>query len=106
LFERLDDGKSAMFIDVHGLGTDGKFLSMTVQLTAKNGKGPEIPSCAAVALAAKLAGGYLPEPGARPCVGEITVEEYMAAINEPQSLSIAVSFSPSEQDSLAQSANN
>jgi hypothetical protein len=26
-------------------------------------------------------------------VGEITVEEYMAAINEPQSLSIAVDFS-------------
>ncbi|MCS3471587.1 hypothetical protein M2401_005351 [Pseudomonas sp. JUb42] len=93
LFEGLDDGKSAMFIDVHGIGTDGKSLSMTVQLTAKNGKGPEIPSCAAVALAAKLAGGYLPEPGARPCVGEITVEEYMAAINEPQSLSIAVDFS-------------
>ncbi|MFS2155786.1 saccharopine dehydrogenase family protein [Pseudomonas sp. Pseusp122] len=93
LFEGLDDGKSAMFIDVHGVGTDGKPLSMTVQLTAKNGKGPQIPSCAAVALATKLAAGYLPEPGARPCVGEISVDEYMAAINEPQSLSVSVEFS-------------
>ena len=68
-------------------------LSMTAQLTALNDKGPEIPSCAAVALAAKIARGYLPEPGARPCVGEISVDEYMAAINDPQNLDLSVHFS-------------
>lgn len=82
-----------MYIDVQGLGTDGRPLSLTVQLTALNDKGPEIPSCAAVALAIKIAQGYVPMPGARPCVGEITVDEYMAAINDPANLSLAVRFS-------------
>lgn len=92
-FERFGDGKSAMYIDVHGLGTHGQTLSLAVQLTALNDKGPEIPSCAAVALAIKMAQGYVPEPGARPCVGEISVDEYMAAINDPANLSLAVHFS-------------
>lgn len=92
-FERFGDGKSAMYIDVHGIGIDAKPLSMSAQLTALNDKGPEIPSCAAVALAAKMAQGYLPEPGARACVGEISVDEYMAAINDPRNLSLSVRFS-------------
>ncbi|WP_314383573.1 saccharopine dehydrogenase [Pseudomonas brenneri] len=96
-FERLGDGKSAMYIDVQGLGLDGAPLSMTVQLTALNDKGPEIPSCAAVALAAKMARGYVPQPGARACVGEINVDEYMAAINDPQNLSINVQFSDGQR---------
>lgn len=92
-FERFGDGKSAMYIDVQGIDVDAKPLSMTVQLTAMNDKGPEIPSCAAVALAAKIVQGYLPEPGARACVGEITVDEYMAAINDPVNLHLSVKFS-------------
>ncbi|RON69700.1 saccharopine dehydrogenase family protein [Pseudomonas fluorescens] len=96
-FERFGDGKSAMYIDVQGLGLDGNPLSMTVQLTALDDKGPEIPSCAAVALAAKMAGGYVPAPGARPCVGEISVDEYMAAINDPANLSLSVQFSDGQR---------
>lgn len=92
-FERFGDGKSAMYIDVQGIGADDQPLSLTVQLTAFNDKGPEIPSCAAVALAAKMLQGYVPEPGARPCVGEITVDEYMAAINNPDNLQMSVIFS-------------
>jgi hypothetical protein len=92
-FERFGDGRSAMYIDVEGQGLDGQPLSMTVQLTAHNDKGPEIPSCAAVALAAKLVAGYAPAPGARPCVGEISVDEYMAAINDPTNLHLSVRFS-------------
>ena len=96
-FERFGDGKSAMYIDVQGIGLEGKPLFMTAQLTATNDKGPQIPSCAAVALAAKLAQGYLPEPGARACVGEITVDEYMAAINDPENLSLSVHFSDEQR---------
>jgi hypothetical protein len=92
-FERFGDGKSAMYIDIQGIGVEGKPLTMTAQLTAMNDKGPEIPSCAAVALTAKIVRGYLPEPGARSCVGEITVDEYMAAINDPANLHLSVHFS-------------
>ncbi|KAE9639076.1 saccharopine dehydrogenase [Pseudomonas sp. PB103] len=96
-FERFGDGKSAMYIDVHGVGLEAQPLTMTVQLTALNDKGPEIPSCAAVALAAKMALGYEPQAGARPCVGEITVDEYMAAINDPDNLSLSVQFSDGQR---------
>lgn len=96
-FERFGDGKSAMYIDVHGIGVQDQPLSMTVQLTARNDKGPQIPSCAAVALAAKIAQGYTPASGARPCVGEISVDEYMAAINDPKNLSLSVHFSDEQR---------
>lgn len=96
-FERFGDGKSAMYIDVQGLGLDGQPLSMTAQLTALNDKGPEIPSCAAVALASKMAQGYVPAAGARPCVGEISVDEYLTAINDPHNLSLSVQFSDGQR---------
>lgn len=91
-FERFGDGKSAMYIDVQGIGVDDQPLNMTAQLTALNDKGPEIPSCAAVALASKMARGYVPQAGARPCVGEISVDEYLAAINDQANLSLSVQF--------------
>lgn len=96
-FERFGDGKSAMYIDVQGIGVDDQPLSMTAQLTALNDKGPEIPSCAAVALAIKMARGYAPQPGARPCVGEISVDEYLAAINDPANLSLSVQFAEGQR---------
>ncbi|MBX8495913.1 saccharopine dehydrogenase NADP-binding domain-containing protein [Pseudomonas cichorii] len=96
-FEGFGDGKSAMFIDVHGLDHDARPLLMTVQLTASNDKGPEIPSCAAVALVEKVNRGYRPEPGARACVGEITVDEYLAAINEPLNIHMSVQFSDKQR---------
>lgn len=96
-FERFGDGKSAMFIDVHGLDHDARPLLMTVQLTASNDKGPEIPSCAAVALMEKANRGYTPEPGARACVGEITVDEYLAAIDEPLNIHLSVQFSDKQR---------
>ena len=92
-FEKLGDGQSAMYIDVQGQGVDGQPLAMTAQLTAANDKGPQIPSCAAVALTRKLLDGYVPQPGARACVGEVTLDEYLAAINDPENLKIEAWFS-------------
>ena len=92
-FERFGDGKSAMYIDVCGVGANGQQLQMHALLTALNNKGPQIPSCAAVALATKMARGYRPRPGARACVGEITVSEYLSAINEPLDVRLNVHFS-------------
>ncbi|WP_263260584.1 saccharopine dehydrogenase NADP-binding domain-containing protein [Pseudomonas sp. RIT-PI-S] len=91
-FERWGDGKSAMYIDVRGIGESGQSLSLYAQVTAYADKGPEIPSCAAVALMARVASGYKPAPGARPCVGELSVAQYMAAIGEPQRVRYSVRF--------------
>ncbi|BCQ61400.1 hypothetical protein PBOI14_31500 [Pseudomonas sp. Boi14] len=65
-FEGFGDGLSALYIDVHGLGQDGQPLSMSVQLTATHDHGPEIPSCAAVAVVHKLLAGHVPAPGPGP----------------------------------------
>ena len=92
-FERFGDGKSAMYIDVHGTGLQGNPLTLTLQLTAFDDKGPQIPSCAAVALVAKVAKGEFPEPGARSCVGFITSDEYLDTIGEQNKLRLDVRFS-------------
>ncbi|MEZ7178427.1 saccharopine dehydrogenase NADP-binding domain-containing protein [Pseudomonas mosselii] len=91
-FERFGDGMSAMYLDVRGLDMQGQPLRLQAQVSASDDKGPEIPSCAAVALMARVIEGYAPAPGARPCVGEISVEQYLAAIDEPDKVRYCVSF--------------
>lgn len=91
-FERWGDGKSAMYLDVRGLDENGQPLRLRAQVSATNDKGPEIPSCAAVALMARLTEGYQPAAGARPCVGEISVAQYLAAIDAPDKIRYSVSF--------------
>lgn len=91
-FERWGDGKSAMYLDVRGLDENGQPLRLRAQVSATNDKGPEIPSCAAVALMGRLTEGYQPAAGARPCVGEISVAQYLAAIDAPDKIRYSVSF--------------
>ncbi|MDU9401299.1 saccharopine dehydrogenase NADP-binding domain-containing protein [Pseudomonas sp. zfem004] len=91
-FERWGDGKSAMYLDVRGLDENGQPLRLRAQVSATDDKGPEIPSCAAVALMARLTEGYQPAAGARPCVGEISVAQYLAAIDAPDKIRYRVSF--------------
>ena len=91
-FERLGDGKSAMYLDLRGTDPDGQPLRMRAQVSARDDLGPEIPSCASVALMAKVVAGHAPAPGARPCVGEISVTEYLAAIDAPDKVRYSVSY--------------
>ncbi|AYG44588.1 saccharopine dehydrogenase [Pseudomonas sp. Leaf58] len=90
--ERWGDGKSAMYLNVRGTDQQGRPVRMAAQVSARDDKGPEIPSCASVALIHKVAQGYSPMPGARPCVGEISVAEYLAAIDDPEKVQYRVSF--------------
>ncbi|QXH44960.1 saccharopine dehydrogenase NADP-binding domain-containing protein [Pseudomonas xanthosomatis] len=90
--EHWGDGKSAMYLDVRGRDENGRPLRLHAQVTALDDKGPEIPSCAAVALIAKAAEGYRPQPGARPCVGEISVAEYLAAIDAPDKVRYSIDY--------------
>ncbi|AZC24042.1 saccharopine dehydrogenase family protein [Pseudomonas sessilinigenes] len=92
-FEWLGDGLSAMYVDVHGLGQDGQPLSMAAQLTATHDHGPEIPSCAAVAVILKVLDGQALLPGARACIGEVSLEQYLRAIDDPLHLQMQVEFS-------------
>lgn len=82
--EPLVSDKGAMFVIMAGLGHDGQPLSLTWQLLAAQNHGPHIPCGAAIALAHKLANkvaANTPLPrGAMPCMGLLTVEEYLAAL--------------------------
>jgi hypothetical protein len=58
-------------------------MSRYWELVAEGNDGMNIPCMAAVALARKLAGGPV-ATGATPCVGLISLEEYLAELRRPE----------------------
>lgn len=79
LFETLGNGKSAFYLELGGILGDQP-SRYRWELLATHNKGPQIPCCAAIALARKIAAGFQPAPGARVCVGEIDLQEYLEEI--------------------------
>ncbi|TVQ84584.1 MAG: potassium transporter [Micavibrio sp.] len=85
LFDRFGTGKSAFHMKLSGRDWDGEDLKITFYLLAGSGDGPEIPCVPAVLLAKRLAAGKTaenaPAAGAYPCLGLITLEDYLAALD-------------------------
>ncbi|HUQ09357.1 MAG TPA: saccharopine dehydrogenase NADP-binding domain-containing protein [Steroidobacteraceae bacterium] len=77
--------RGAMFVRMHGPDDDDRARTLTWQLLAYDNHGPRIPCGPAIALTRKLARGDTPEPGARPCMGVLTVKEILDTL---QGLSI------------------
>ena len=73
--------KGAMFVQMEGRGADGTPLRKTWNIVAKNNHGPNIPCGASIAIVNKLAAGESLAKGAMPCVGLITVDEYLASLS-------------------------
>jgi saccharopine dehydrogenase-like NADP-dependent oxidoreductase len=69
--------KGGMFVALEGVGHDGKSLRIAWNILAARNHGPHIPCGAAIALARKLATGVRLSAGAMPCMGLLTVEEYL-----------------------------
>lgn len=88
--EPFGNGRSALGMRLAGLGHDGRPRTRTWTLVARHNHGPRIPCMAAVALARKLAARRLPARGAMPCVGLVSLPEYL---EELQGLEIAISAS-------------
>lgn len=74
--------KGGMFVALEGLGLEGKPLTLTWHLIADQNHGPHIPCGAAIALARKFADHEAMPIGAMPCMGILTVEEYLAALSD------------------------
>lgn len=74
--------KGAMFVSLEGTGLDGQPLTLNWHLVAAQNHGPYIPCGASIALAKKLACGYPLPHGAMPCMGLLTVEDYLAALKD------------------------
>ena len=73
--------KGAMFVAMEGTGTDGQPLRLEWQLLAAQNHGPHIPCGAAIALANKLARGDTLPHGAMPCMGILSVQDYLGALH-------------------------
>lgn len=72
--------KGAMFVSLEGIGIDGQRLKLDWHLVAAQNHGLYIPCGASIALAKKLARGDKLPYGAMPCMGLLTVEDYLAAL--------------------------
>ncbi|MGH8223434.1 MAG: saccharopine dehydrogenase family protein [Woeseiaceae bacterium] len=83
--------KGGMFVELEGLDRAGQPLTRRWHLVVQRNDGPYVPCGASVALVNKLAaGGALPK-GARPCMGLLTVEEYLVPL---KSLAIQILADP------------
>ncbi|MGE3691445.1 MAG: saccharopine dehydrogenase NADP-binding domain-containing protein [Novosphingobium sp.] len=80
LFDRLGSGRSGFHMRISGEGPDGKVMSRTEWIIARSGHGPNIPCMPAILIARKLAWGGTVAPGARPCVGEIGLDQFLTAL--------------------------
>lgn len=79
--EPLGDELSGMFVELSGMGRDGNSIRRQWELIAGENHGPNIPCMAAVALTRKLVSGQIPVRGAMPCVGLVTLDEYLEELD-------------------------
>lgn len=84
-FKAWGSDAGAMHVCVQGLDAQGAWRERNWVLVAGSGDGPFVPTLAATALVRKLAAGTLACTGARPCMGLLTLEDFM---RETQGLDI------------------
>lgn len=82
LFDWLGTTNSAFHMELLGKGKDGEDKTITFELIARSGDGPYIPCMPAILLAKKLAKDEIREWGAYSCIGFITKDEYLGALND------------------------
>lgn len=80
--EPLVSAEGGMFVSMEGQGHDHSPLRITWNLLAQDNHGPHIPCGAAIALARKLAAGYPLPRGAMPCMGVLTVAEFLEPLRD------------------------
>ena len=75
LLEPLGSNRGGMLVQAKGRGADSRPVEAEWSLVAMDGDGPRIPVLPALAMLRKLASGQRPEPGARACVGELSLAD-------------------------------
>ena len=71
-----------MFVTLEGEGADGAPLRIDWNLIAEKNHGPHIPCGAAIALARKIGSGASLPWGAMPCMGLLTVDEFLKPLRD------------------------
>ena len=80
LFDSLGSDKSGFHMFLGGTGQDGNPMLVRVFMVARQVHGPNIPCMPAIILARRIAAGKAPQPGARPCLDLIDLDEYLGSI--------------------------
>jgi saccharopine dehydrogenase-like NADP-dependent oxidoreductase len=81
LFDGLGSANSAFHMAMTGVDAGGRNKIVEFNLTARSGDGPCIPCTPAIFLARRLANSHGIPLGARPCIGLVTMEEYLNALD-------------------------
>ncbi len=76
-FDHFGTVDGGMHVIMSGIGKNGQPHKRTWFIVAKDGDGPQIPCVPAIILARKLATGGSLATGAKPCVGMVTLGEYL-----------------------------
>jgi hypothetical protein len=82
LFDPWGSGRSGFHIVISGTARDGSPLLRRRWMVARAGDGPNIPCMPAMLIARRLAAGETLEPGARPCLDLIALDEFLAALGD------------------------
>jgi len=80
LFNFIGSNNSALHMQLTGTDGDGNEKKLIFDLTASSGDGPYIPCMPAIIMAKKLANDEIKESGSSPCIGFITLDEYLGAL--------------------------
>lgn len=80
LFDRFGSADSGFHMQLSGMDHNNCPKRILFELIACDGDGPYIPCMPAVILAKKLASGSLKDTGAKPCIGIISKDEYLQAL--------------------------
>ena len=78
--EPLLPDRGGMFVRMAGPDDDGRARTLTWQVLATENHGPYIPCAPIVALLQKITRGELPDPGARPCMGMLSVDDILSVL--------------------------
>ena len=81
-FDRFGSADGGMHMIIDGLDQQGKAKKISWFIIAKAGDGPQIPTIPSILLAKKLVAGELTDVGAKPCIGLVAVDEYLAELSD------------------------
>jgi saccharopine dehydrogenase-like NADP-dependent oxidoreductase len=76
--------RGGMFVTMRGRDAGGAEKVLSWHLIARLGHGPYVPTIASVILAKQLAAGRGPPPGARPCFGLFTLDDFEMEVADLQ----------------------
>jgi len=79
-FDRFGSADGGMHLVMEGIGHKGETLRKSWFIVAGSGDGPQIPTVPTIVLAAQMAQGKRLCPGAYPCVGHVSLEDYLAEL--------------------------